>query len=144
MKNFRAVLATHNTPALRKFVRESNLSTRGLKRAEIIDLMEKHYTRFTHIKPATDRYKRKPKDPDAKPKAKKLGKMKLKKPTLVAPKQLQANMKFKAHYDPFLTKSIETPLMTPMTPFLKTPKTPLLKPPKPRNPLRDVQFKSMY
>ena len=125
MKNFRAIIASHNTPALRKFVRESNLSTTGMKRGEIISLMEKNYTRFLHIKPNTDRYKRKPK---MKSPAKKV-----KKPTLVAPHHsTHSQAKFKAHYDPFLTKS------------LGTPKTPMLKTPKPRNPLKDVQFKSMY
>ncbi len=138
MKNFRAIIASHNTPALRKFVRESNLSTTGLKREAIISLMEKNYTRFLHIKPNTDRYKR------GKAKMKSPAK-KVKKPTLVAPHHsLHSHSKFKAHYDPFLTKSLGTPLGTPMTPFLKTPKTPMLKTPKPRNPLQDVQLKSMY
>lgn len=141
MKNFRAIIATHNTPALRKFVRESNLSTTGMKRAEIIALMEKNYTRFLHVKPNTERYKRGKAKPA--PKAKK---MKLKKPTLVAPHTLHPKAKFRAHYDPFLTKTLDTPLGTPMTPFLKTPKTPLLKTPKGPgpNPLKAVQLKSMY
>ena len=136
MKNIRPILATHYTPDLKKFVKDSNLSTTGLKRAEIIDLMQRNYERFLHIKPNKDRYKHKKKQQAPKPK--------LKKPTLVAPKKLQAKKKLKAHFDPFLTKKLGTPLMTPKTPMLKTPKTPMLKTPKTPNPLKDVQFKSMY
>ena len=144
----KAILESHSLPALKKFVRDSNLSVGTLKRAELIALMIKNKSRFGHIKPDESRYKRgkeKPKKVEGRargrPRKTPLKRPALKKPVLVTPiNKLSATAK----WTPRTPMTSRWTPRTPMTPALKTPRTPALKTPRPRNPLRDVQFRSNY
>tara|TARA_R110002126_G_scaffold97397_4_gene227000 strand:- start:2018 stop:2461 length:444 start_codon:yes stop_codon:yes gene_type:complete len=142
----KAILDSHNTPTLKKFIRDSNLSVGTLKRGELIALMIKNKERFGHIKPDESRYKRgkeKPTKvegrgrgrPRKKPAATGGAKPAGKRPTIATPLNLTPLNRFPK----WTPRTPATPLRTPATPALKTPKTA-----RKRNPLLDVQMRSYF
>ena len=133
---FKAILESHSLPALKKFVRESNLTVTSLKRAELIALMIKHKSRFGHIKPDEARYKRGKEKPTkvagrGRGRPRKTPSTTTKRPTLKKTVATRATNKAI-----FPSKRPSAPLRTPRTPALKTPRA--------RNTLKDAQFRSMY
>ena len=137
---FKAILESHSLPALKKFVRDSNLTVTNLKRGELIALMIKHRARFGHIKPDESRYKRgkeKPVKVEGRGRGRprktplKTPSTKAKRPTLKKTVATRANNKAI-----FPSRRPTAPLRTPRTPALKTPRA--------RNPLLDVQMRSYF
>jgi len=137
---FKAILESHSLPALKKFVRESNLTVTSLKRGELIALMIKHRSRFGHIKPDEARYKRGKEKPV---KVEGRGRGRPRKTPLKTPSTTTKRPTLKKAVATRATNKAIFPSKRPSAP-LRTPRTPALKTPRARNPLKDVQFRSMY